>query len=156
MKQNTFFLTLFTLNLAIGTVRANQVDDSHTNMMIENTTGVSSVRANGYREVRDLQPFTHVAKIPADSDKSTIRFEGAKMVQVRTTIRYAMNGEYCKELAFRDPGGSCIVHTHKPDRLPLPIRSHILTSGRRWPQMSLHAKTSHLMCIFVSTNCLRP
>lgn len=98
MKRNAFFLTIFTLNLAFGTARANQVDD--------NTTAASSVRANAHQEVRDLQPFTHVAWIPADSDENTIRFKGAKLVQVPTTITYTMNPKYCEELAFQDPGGS--------------------------------------------------
>ena len=45
-------------------------------------------------------------QIPADSDKSTIKFQSAKIVRVPTRITYTMNQRYCEELSFRDPGGS--------------------------------------------------
>jgi hypothetical protein len=78
MKRIASALTLVTLNLATGAARAEEA----------------------------LQPFTHVAQIPADSDAGSIRFQKAKMVQIPTTITYTANPEYCKESAFRDPGGS--------------------------------------------------
>lgn len=53
-----------------------------------------------------LQPFTHIAWIPAGSNPSSIRLEKAKMVQIPTTLANATNPECCKEVAFRDPGGS--------------------------------------------------
>ncbi len=78
MKRIASALTLVTLNLAAGAARGEET----------------------------LQPFTHVARIPADSDTGSIRFQKAKMVQIPTTIAYTTNPEYCKDLAFRDPGGS--------------------------------------------------
>lgn len=51
-----------------------------------------NLAAGGARGEETLQPFTHVARIPADSDNGS--------------IRYTTNPEYCKEIAFRDPGGS--------------------------------------------------
>jgi hypothetical protein len=56
--------------------------------------------------VKDLNPFTHVVRIPADADLSSIRFEQAKLVMVPTKVRFAENARYCEQLAFRDPGGS--------------------------------------------------
>ena len=78
MKRIAFALTLVTLNFAAGAARGEET----------------------------LQPFTHIARIPADSDTGSIRFQKAKMVQIPTTIAYTTNPEYCKDLAFRDPGGS--------------------------------------------------
>jgi hypothetical protein len=78
MKRIAFALTLVTLNLAAGAARGEET----------------------------LQPFTHVALIPADSDTGSIRFQKAKMVQIPTTIAYTTNPQYCKDLAFRDPDGS--------------------------------------------------
>ena len=78
MKRIASALTLVTLNIATGAARGEET----------------------------LQPFTHVARIPADSDTGSIRFQKAKMVKIPTTIEYTMNPEYCKEIAFRDPGGS--------------------------------------------------
>lgn len=56
--------------------------------------------------VKDLNPFTHVVRIPAGPDLSSIRFEQAKLVKVPTRVRSVENARYCGELAFRDPGGS--------------------------------------------------
>jgi hypothetical protein len=78
MKRIASALTLVTLNLAAGIVRGEE----------------------------PLQSFTHVARIPADFDTGSIRFQKAKIVQIPTTIEYTTNPEYCKDLAFRDPGGS--------------------------------------------------
>jgi hypothetical protein len=78
LKRFASALTLVTLNLVAGAARGDE----------------------------PLQPFTYVARIPADSDTGTIRFQKAKMVQVPTTIAYTTNPKYCKDLALRDPGGS--------------------------------------------------
>jgi hypothetical protein len=55
---------------------------------------------------KDLDPFTHVVRIPADADLSSIRFEQAKLVKIPTKVRFAENTRYCEQVAFRDPGGS--------------------------------------------------
>jgi hypothetical protein len=107
MKRNIITLTTFTLNLAIGAALASPADNtSETTRPTRNRTTADVVRAGENKDVRDLQPFTHFARIPAESNKSTIRFESAKMVQVPTLITYATNSTYCEELGFRDPGGS--------------------------------------------------
>jgi hypothetical protein len=56
--------------------------------------------------LKDLNPFTHVVRIPAGADLSPIRFERAKLVKVPTRYRSVENARFCEELAFRDPGGS--------------------------------------------------
>ena len=56
--------------------------------------------------VKDLNPFTHVVRIPAGADLSSIRFEQAKQVEVPTGLRSVENARYCEELAFRGPGAS--------------------------------------------------
>jgi hypothetical protein len=56
--------------------------------------------------IKDLDPFTHVVRIPADADLSSIRFEKARLVKIPTKVKFAENARYCEQLAFRDPGGS--------------------------------------------------
>jgi hypothetical protein len=56
--------------------------------------------------VQDLHPFTHAVHVVAGADLSSIRFLGVKLVKVSTRISSATNTDSCRELAFRDPGGS--------------------------------------------------
>ena len=97
MNRNTI-VTIVTLSLAAGIALGEESN---------NTTVTLSARSAGSSvQIRDLQPFTHLASVPADADKGTIRFERAKVVQIPTRITYTMDPSYCEELAFRDPGGS--------------------------------------------------
>jgi hypothetical protein len=97
MNRNTIAYTIITLNLAASIALG---EESGTTVTLPAGSGGSSV------QIRDSQPFTHLAQIPADADKGTIRFERAKVVQVPTRITYTMDPSYCEELAFRDPGGA--------------------------------------------------
>jgi hypothetical protein len=53
-------------------------------------------------------PFTHLAYIPAGVDPGTIRFEKARVVKISTSSRSTTDSNYCREVAFRDPGGSVV------------------------------------------------
>jgi len=55
---------------------------------------------------QDLNPFNHVATIPATVDPKTIRFEKLKMVEVASKTQVTSDPQDCKERQFRDPGGS--------------------------------------------------
>jgi hypothetical protein len=56
--------------------------------------------------IKDLHPFTHVVRLVAGADLSSIRFRRVKLVKVPTKLSSATDTDYCRELAFRDPGGS--------------------------------------------------
>jgi hypothetical protein len=55
---------------------------------------------------RELDPFTHVASIPATVDPKTIRFEKLKTVQLASKTQTSTDPQDCKERQFRDPDGS--------------------------------------------------
>jgi hypothetical protein len=55
---------------------------------------------------RELDPFTHVASIPATVDPKTIRFEKLKMVDLASKTQTITNLQDCKERQFRDPDGT--------------------------------------------------
>lgn len=55
---------------------------------------------------RELDPFTHVASIPATVDPSTIRFEKLKMVDLASKTQTVKDTQDCKDRQFRDPDGS--------------------------------------------------
>jgi hypothetical protein len=83
MIRNVIAFTLITLPLATGISLGQE---------FRNTTATLAARSDASRvQVKELQPFTHLAQIPADSEKGTIRFEGAKIVQVPTRITYTMD-----------------------------------------------------------------
>jgi hypothetical protein len=54
---------------------------------------------------RELDPYTHVASIPATVDPSTIRFEKLKMVDLASKTQTTIDPD-CKNRQFRDPDGS--------------------------------------------------
>ena len=50
----------------------------------------------------DLDPFTHLARIPMGFDPSSIRFHGVKTVMVPTELVSTMAPRYCEEAALRE------------------------------------------------------
>lgn len=59
--------------------------------------------ASAGSSVTNLQPFTHTALIPADSDLASVRFQSVKEVRVATSIQSSPDTSYCDELAYRQP-----------------------------------------------------
>ena len=85
-----------------------------------NTVNTVPAEPNGlgaYTE--DLHPFTHFAHVPVGADLGTIQFEKARLVKVATRIRRTTDLSYCKEAAFRDPGGS-IACPYTQTEAPVP------------------------------------
>jgi surface antigen len=57
-------------------------------------------------QTQELRPFTHFVRIPADSDPATIRLEKIRSVRLPQLVQYTADAAYCRDMAFRDPGGS--------------------------------------------------
>ena len=57
-------------------------------------------------QVEELNPFTHLAQIPAGARLDSIRLEKIRSVNVPAAIKRDGDATYCGQLAFRDPGGS--------------------------------------------------
>jgi hypothetical protein len=57
-------------------------------------------------QTQDLRLVTHFARIPADSNPASIRLEKIRPVRVPQLARYTADATYCRDAAFRDPGGS--------------------------------------------------
>jgi hypothetical protein len=70
-------------------------------------------------QIKDLQPFTHFASIPATSNAGTIKFERVKTTKVFTKVKSTMDPGYCDDLQFRDPGGSMYC-PYTQDESPAP------------------------------------
>jgi hypothetical protein len=70
-------------------------------------------------QINDLHPFTHLASIPASSDPAKIKIEKVKATRVFTKEKTIVNPGYCKDLQFRDPGGSMFC-PYTEDASPAP------------------------------------
>jgi hypothetical protein len=57
-------------------------------------------------QTQNLNPFSHVALIPANADLKSIQFEKIRPVKVPTAIRYTMDAHQCELISSPDPGGS--------------------------------------------------
>src|SRR5215472_4059626 len=55
---------------------------------------------------REMNPYIHVASIPATVDPSTIRFEKVKLVDLASKTQTTTDVQGCKDKQFRDPDGS--------------------------------------------------
>jgi hypothetical protein len=63
--------------------------------------------------------FSHIAYVPVDANRSTIRFEKARLILVPTGMRATSDARYCAEAAVRDPGGSSFCPSLAPEsRVP--------------------------------------
>jgi hypothetical protein len=65
--------------------------------------------------VAPAQVLSHLTHIPADSDVSSIRFEGIKKVKVAARTAAQSNQHYCEEAAGREPGGSMFCPAEKSE-----------------------------------------
>ena len=94
------------LALLFGTGSNAQDPISATNGFVPSTAANRSVKRGVEVQIKDLNPFTHFALIPATSNAQTIKLERVKATRVYTTLKSTMDPGYCGDLQFRDPGGS--------------------------------------------------
>src|SRR6516162_1345441 len=77
-------------------------------LAIRMNTPASSTDARGAIGVlpsqnqQELNPFTHVASIPASVDPKTIRFEKLKMVELANKTEVTSDPQDCKDRQFRE------------------------------------------------------
>src|SRR5580698_8797644 len=57
-------------------------------------------------QLDQVNPFTHVASIPAIVDPSTIRFEKLRTVELASKTKTTNDSQDCKDRQFRDPDGT--------------------------------------------------
>src|ERR1700733_5602840 len=65
-------------------------------------------------QIEVLNPFTHIAYIPAGADLGTIRFEKIRMTSLPTTVKHDADPSYCAEAASRDRSGSIFCPSATP------------------------------------------
>jgi len=90
------------LVLAIRMNPSTSTNDGHGT--IAAPVGVAPVKQAG--QLDQINPYTHVASIPATVDPSTIRFEKLRMVELASKTKTTSDSQDCKERQSREPDGS--------------------------------------------------
>ena len=116
-SANRRFMPLAVLGVGIVALPyfAGKVDNGSLAL----SAAVTSVRPGIETKIKDLHPFTHLASIPASSDPAKIKIEKVKATRVFTKEKTIVDPGYCKDLSFRDPGGSMFC-PYTEDASPTP------------------------------------
>ncbi len=91
------------LSLLLG-IASNAQDPKHASNGASAPSHAAAKSASS--GVEDLRPFDHLASIAATSDTQTLKFERVRLTKVYSKVKLTSDQGYCKELQFRDPGGS--------------------------------------------------
>lgn len=93
------------LVVAVGVVLAIRMNPTSSNDGHGTIAApVAAVTQSG--QVDQLNPFSHVASIPAIVDPSTIRFEKLRTVELASKTKTTTDAQGCKDRQFRDPDGT--------------------------------------------------
>jgi hypothetical protein len=92
--------------LGVGIVALLYFAENTDNSSVALSAAVTSVKPGVETKIKDLHPFTHLASIPASSDPAKIKIEKVKATRVFTKEKTIVDPGYCKDMPFRDPGGS--------------------------------------------------
>jgi hypothetical protein len=86
--------------IALGTTASAAAPETSHNEEVSSVTVSAPTVGREIVQISDLQPFTHIAYIPVDSDPSSIKVEGIKMVKAATKVRSVTRPSDCDR-----PGG---------------------------------------------------
>jgi hypothetical protein len=105
MSKTRIVLFVAAVALAAGLVLAIRMNTPASTAEGRGAIG-AIVPAEPPSTIRELDPFTQIASIPATVDPATIRFEKLKTVQLASRTQVVTDPQDCKERQFRDPDGS--------------------------------------------------
>ena len=105
--------------IMVGIVALPFLAENFANGSLRLSAATISTQNGAITRIKDLHPFTHFASIPASSDPAKIKFEKVKATRVFTKEKSVLDPGYCKDLPFRDPGGSMFC-PYTEDESPAP------------------------------------
>jgi len=101
--------------LTVATVAITSAYANAIPAVAQTTTASVPTAGAEVEQISDLQPFTHIAYIPADADLSTIRIDTVKMVKVATKLGTVSNTRDCDDW----PGNPAdCIRTRLESRVP--------------------------------------
>jgi hypothetical protein len=101
--------------LAVATVAITSAYVTAIPAVAQTTTASAPTGDAVVEQISDLQPFTHIAYIPANADLSTIRIDTVKMVKVATKLRSVSNTRDCDD---RPGNPADCIRTRYESRVP--------------------------------------
>jgi hypothetical protein len=105
--------------LGVGVVALPYFAGKVDNGSLALSAAVTSPKPGAETKIKDLHPFTHFASVPAGSDPAKITIEKVKVTRVFMKEKTIVDRDYCKDLPFRDPGGSMFC-PYTEDVSPMP------------------------------------
>ena len=94
------FIAVCSAIIAFGSTASAATPETRHNEDVPSVMVSASTEGRELVRISDLQPFTHIAYIPADSDLSSIKVEDIKMVKAATKVRSVTKPRDCDH-----PGG---------------------------------------------------
>jgi len=89
------FIAACSAIIAFGTTASAAASETRRNEGVPSVMVSAPTEGREILQISDLQPFTHIAYIPADSDLSSIKVEGIKMVKAATKVRSVTKPRDC-------------------------------------------------------------
>ena len=94
------FIAVCSALIAFGTTASAATPETRRSEDVPSVMVSAPTEGREIVQISDLQPFTHIAYIPVDSDLSSIKVEGIKMVKAATKVRSVTKPRDCDH-----PGG---------------------------------------------------
>ena len=94
------FIAVCSAIIAFATAASAAAPETRRNEDVPSAMVSAPTEGREIVQISDLQPFTHTAYIPVDSDLSSIKVEGIKMVKAATKLRSVTKPRDCDH-----PGG---------------------------------------------------
>jgi hypothetical protein len=89
------FIAVCSALIAFGTTASAATPETRRNEDVPSVVVSAPTEGREIVQISDLQPFTHIAYIPVDSDLSSIKVEGIKMVKAATKLRSVTKPRDC-------------------------------------------------------------
>ena len=99
------FIAVCSALIAFGTTASAATPETRRDEDVPSVVVSAPAEDREIVQISDLQPFTHIAYIPVDSDLSSIKVEGIKKVKAATKVRSVTKPSDCND-SGGEPGAS--------------------------------------------------
>src|SRR5262252_983339 len=153
-RRNTMFrvdqfIAVCSAIIAFATAASAAAPETRRNEDVPSAMVSAPTEGREIVQISDLQPFTHTTYIPVDSDLSSIKVEGIKMVKAATKVRSVTTPSDC-EHPGGEPGASpnCTRSTYASSvpavRVTYSYRAPSDESGSAWSTFDVYFREDEI------------